>query len=251
MDGNTKTWYGGWLLAILVLFAVVMSLGSGCAGDINSRFASLQISDVTASAAELNIMDGVTATYDEINILEGVTATYDEINILEGVTATYDEINRECDKALADSTTQTVCGIRLNLVDGRSFISAWNGTGGALTPGKVYGVGYSGVAGSEVRIVAAATTTFDIKTAVAFTAAADSAITWVQVAGTCEAYVEGTTDVAAGDFLEVLNTEADWKKDGASRTTVSGAVAIDAQATNSAVRITVFLIEEQHTIAGS
>jgi len=249
MEGNKKTFFGGWIMTLLVIVASVLSMG--CAGDINSRFASLQISDVDASAAELNIMDGATLDVDELNTLTGITSDVGELNILDGVTATYDEINRECDKALADSTTQTRCGIRLALEDGTVFISAWNGTGGALTPGKVYGVGYAGVSGSEVRIVATATTTFDIKTCVAYTAAADSAITWVQVAGICEAYVEGTTDVAAGDFLEVLNAEADWKKDGAARTTVSGAVSLDAQADNSAVRVTVFLIEEQHTIAGS
>ena len=41
---------------------------------------------VTATAAELNIMDGVTATTAELNILDGVTATTAELNILDGVT---------------------------------------------------------------------------------------------------------------------------------------------------------------------
>jgi hypothetical protein len=43
---------------------------------------------VTATAAELNVLDGVTATAAEINILDGVTATTAEINALDGVTAT-------------------------------------------------------------------------------------------------------------------------------------------------------------------
>ena len=41
-------------------------------------------STVTASATELNILDGVTATYAELNILDGVTATAAEINKLDG-----------------------------------------------------------------------------------------------------------------------------------------------------------------------
>lgn len=49
--------------------------------------------DVTSSAAELNVLDGVTATTAEINILDGVTATTAEINVLDGVTATTAEIN--------------------------------------------------------------------------------------------------------------------------------------------------------------
>ena len=42
---------------------------------------------VTATAAELNIMDGVTASTGEINKLDGVTATTAEINTVAGVTA--------------------------------------------------------------------------------------------------------------------------------------------------------------------
>ena len=48
---------------------------------------------VTATAAELNIMDGVTATTAELNIMDGVTADATELNILDGVTATTAELN--------------------------------------------------------------------------------------------------------------------------------------------------------------
>jgi hypothetical protein len=48
---------------------------------------------VTATAAELNILDGVTATTAELNILDGVTATAAELNIMDGVTSTTAEIN--------------------------------------------------------------------------------------------------------------------------------------------------------------
>ena len=36
---------------------------------------------MTATAAELNILDGVTATAAELNILDGVTATAAELNL--------------------------------------------------------------------------------------------------------------------------------------------------------------------------
>ena len=49
---------------------------------------------VTASAAELNIMDGVTSTTAELNILDGVTSTAAELNILDGVTSTAAELNK-------------------------------------------------------------------------------------------------------------------------------------------------------------
>ena len=42
---------------------------------------------ITATAAELNIMDGVTSTAAELNILDGVTSTAAEINIIDGNTS--------------------------------------------------------------------------------------------------------------------------------------------------------------------
>ena len=48
---------------------------------------------ITATAAELNILDGVTSTAAELNILDGVTSTTAELNILDGVTASATDIN--------------------------------------------------------------------------------------------------------------------------------------------------------------
>ena len=48
---------------------------------------------VTATAAELNIMDGVTSTATELNIMDGVTSTTTELNLLDGVTSTTAELN--------------------------------------------------------------------------------------------------------------------------------------------------------------
>ena len=48
---------------------------------------------ITASGAEINILDGVTSTTAELNILDGVTSTAAELNILDGVTATTAELN--------------------------------------------------------------------------------------------------------------------------------------------------------------
>lgn len=48
---------------------------------------------VTATAAELNVLDGVTSTTAELNILDGVTASTAELNILDGVTLTAAQIN--------------------------------------------------------------------------------------------------------------------------------------------------------------
>ena len=65
---------------------------------------------ITATAAELNILDGVTSTAAELNILDGVTSTAAELNILDGVTSTTAELN------ILDGVTASAADI--NLIDG-------------------------------------------------------------------------------------------------------------------------------------
>ena len=78
---------------------------------VTSTAAELNLLDgVTASTSELNILDGVTATASELNILDGVTATATELNLLDGVTATTAELN------LLDGVTATT--VELNYIDG-------------------------------------------------------------------------------------------------------------------------------------
>lgn len=76
---------------------------SGISGDSGSGA-------VTATAAELNLLDGVTATTDELNLMDGVTATTTELNLMDGVTATTTELN------LLDGITATTT--ELNILDG-------------------------------------------------------------------------------------------------------------------------------------
>jgi len=48
---------------------------------------------VTATGAELNILDGATLSTAELNTLDGITASTTELNILDGVTASTAELN--------------------------------------------------------------------------------------------------------------------------------------------------------------
>ena len=50
-------------------------------------------SSITATPAELNILDGVTASTSELNILDGLTASTSELNTLDGITASTAELN--------------------------------------------------------------------------------------------------------------------------------------------------------------
>jgi len=74
---------------------------------------------ITATPAELNILDGVTSTAAELNILDGVTSTAAELNILDGVTSTAAEINL-IDGGTARGTTA--------VADGDGFLTNDGGT---------------------------------------------------------------------------------------------------------------------------
>ena len=63
------------------------------AGEISVTTLDIGGTNVTSTAAELNILDGVTSTTAELNILDGVTSTTAELNILDGVTSTTAELN--------------------------------------------------------------------------------------------------------------------------------------------------------------
>ena len=75
--------------------AVVLDSSTNITGlnSVGMTTLSLGGTAVTATAAEINIMDGVTATTSELNIMDGVTATATELNIMDGVTATTTELN--------------------------------------------------------------------------------------------------------------------------------------------------------------
>ena len=60
---------------------------------------------ITATATEVNLLDGVTSTTAELNILDGVTSTAAELNILDGVTSTAAELNIMDGNTSATSTT--------------------------------------------------------------------------------------------------------------------------------------------------
>ncbi len=57
------------------------------AGEISVTTLDIGGTNVSATAAELNILDGVNSTAAELNILDGVTATAAELNFLDGDTS--------------------------------------------------------------------------------------------------------------------------------------------------------------------
>ena len=68
------------------------------------------------TTTEFDKLDGLTATTAELNILDGVTSTAAELNILDGVTATASELN------ILDGVTATAS--ELNILDGVTATTA-------------------------------------------------------------------------------------------------------------------------------
>ena len=98
-------------------------------GTANIDTLSLDGTTITATGAELNILDGVTATAAELNILDGVTSTAAELNILDGVTATAAELN------IMDGVTSTTA--ELNILDGVTSTAAELNLVDGITAGTV------------------------------------------------------------------------------------------------------------------
>ena len=67
--------------------ADVSALNAHTDNKSNPHEVTLEQLGVTATAAELNVLDGVTATSTEINVLDGITATTAELNYVDGVTS--------------------------------------------------------------------------------------------------------------------------------------------------------------------
>lgn len=72
---------------------VFKTSGGATIRDLDPIYINPDLSGLTASVAELNILDGATLSTAELNILDGVTATAAELNTLDGITASTAELN--------------------------------------------------------------------------------------------------------------------------------------------------------------
>lgn len=122
---------------------------------------------------------------------------------------------------------------------------------GVYAKGSVLVINYDGDEATNPKASTAATLAVYQKICVLKAATTAAGFQWVQTRGKCEALVEGTTNVAKDDFLEILNGETSFKKDATTRSTNSVAIACEAQESNSAVLADVFLLGERVIVAAS
>lgn len=121
----------------------------------------------------------------------------------------------------------------------------------AKAKGEVQVIAFDGDEETNPRLADAATATFKQTVCVVLEAITAAGFVKVQTRGYCQALVDGTTDVAKDDFLEVINGAVSATKDGSSRSTVSLGIACEARSTDSAGLIKIFLLGEGNTIAAS
>ena len=84
--------------------------GQAFNGSADISIAPTDLTGVTATASEINVLDGITSSTAELNILDGATISTSELNTLDGVTASASELN------ILDGATLSTT--ELNYVDG-------------------------------------------------------------------------------------------------------------------------------------
>lgn len=130
----------------------------------------------------------------------------------------------------------------------REEIYLYNATAAAIVVGQCVLIEYTGLPGTNPQAIAlAAKTAIYYHLAVALEAIADLGKGWFAITGPVDALVEGTTDVAIGDFLKVTagTSSTGLIKDGTTKTEDSYAIAHAAQAANSNVLTKVWLIGDE------
>ena len=91
------------------------------AGEVSMTTLDIGGTNVTSTAAELNILDGVTSTATELNILDGVTSTTAELNIMDGDTSASSTTLADADRVVTnDNGTMK----QVALTDVKTYLSS-------------------------------------------------------------------------------------------------------------------------------
>lgn len=135
---------------IRLVKATVKATLPNVTGAITATQAELNLMDgVTATTAELNITDGLVASTAELNKLDGLTASTAELNITDGLTASTSEINKLDGLTASTSELNHVGGVTSNIQSQLNNIhvvpaqatSTWqsgtNTTESTVTPAKL------------------------------------------------------------------------------------------------------------------
>ena len=90
----------------------------------NKRLTSPKLNEdvaITATATEVNLLDGVTATTSELNILDGVTSTATELNIMDGGTSATSTTLADADRLVTNDNGTMV---QVALSDVKTYLTS-------------------------------------------------------------------------------------------------------------------------------
>ena len=106
--------------------------GGASSATVTDVYANLAVTNlaiggtnITSTAAELNILDGVTSTATELNLLDGVTATTDELNFVDttaGTVAASKAVVVDANKDTSGARNITATGIIASTADGATAL---------------------------------------------------------------------------------------------------------------------------------
>ena len=187
---------------------------------------------VTATATELNALDGITSTVGELNILDGVTSTASEINILDGVTSTATEIN------ILDGATATTSEI--NYLDITTLGTTEQSK--AVTAGSDGVVKFAFGISEKLGTLSGTTPTIDLHTGTNFTHTLSGNTTYTfsnpETSGSVSAFtLKVVQDSSASGYTITWPGSVDWPS----------ATAPTLTATANAVDVFVFITNDGGT----
>ena len=224
----------------------LLTLSSGVltvAGEVSMTTLDIGGTNITSTAAELNLLDGVTATTAELNILDGVTSTTAELNLVDGITAG----TVTASKAVIVDSNKDLTGLRNLTIAGDLTVSGDDITMGTNTSGNLLvadGTNFNSVAVgslSEISTVANDDVFLAVDTsggglkkitrsAVVAGLATSSAIANLSEDSTPQ--LGGSLDVNGNDIVSVSNGNINLLPNG------SGKVILDGNGSSGGISIT-------------
>ena len=140
-------------------------------------------------------------------------------------------------------------GVRKTGVAGHRFETPDGGMGiellthGAVAKGEVYQMNMNNSTANPFITKAVATAAYPEKVVVALEAIASGAVGCFQLYGMCDAFCEGTTDIVAGDYLQVTNGLAYFTTESTTKSVYSSAMALEAYTVAAAALKKIILLD--------
>lgn len=215
----------------------VSSTLSGATQDIRG----FSFSAVTHSVATGGTPNG------EITAAKGSEHT-DLTNAKKYVNTTGAAIWNELQQGEGLESTPTAGGIEIQ-VGAKRYISAYHA---GATVGVPYVINYGTSATAGQEVIAIAPATLAVYQLIGIATSTTAGLTWYQIAGLAEAFVDGTTDVTPNDYIEVLNTATAFTLDHATiRSTNSVGAAVDGETSSTPAISTIMLTGDRVIVAAS